>query len=98
MPTLWEKTSSEPWDEALDRYPEVIVAQGIDRLPELDAWYRTEMPRTLAGREPAHVTRDELVRVTEWKMTRGVWRARNLGLVRSNPEEVVKATSQRALA
>jgi hypothetical protein len=44
------------------------------------------------------VTLPELVRLTEWKMARGVWRARNLVLVRGNAPETVIETSAGALA
>lgn len=44
------------------------------------------------------MTREELVRVTQWKMRRGVWRARNLALVRANPAEQVEETARQAFA
>ena len=84
--------------EALDRYDEVVARQGVARLPELDRWYHDELPAAIAARRPAHVTLPELVRLTEWKMARGVWRAPNLVLVRGNDPDVVVATSTRALA
>jgi hypothetical protein len=43
-------------------------------------------------------THEELVRVTEWKMARGVWRGRNLALVRGNDPARVEAVSAAALA
>lgn len=80
---------------ALRAYPAVVRRQGVERLPELDRWYREELPGQIAARQPAHVTRSELVRMTEWKMARGVWRARNLVLVRGNREnEVVEASAE----
>lgn len=84
--------------EALERYDEVIAAQGVPRLPELDRWYREELPGAIAARRPPRVTHDELVRLTEWKMARGVWRARNLVLVRGNDADLVTRTSAEALA
>jgi hypothetical protein len=67
----------------------------VKPLPELERWYADELPRAVAAREPAHVTHDELVRVTEWKMARGIWRARNLALVRGNaPAAVVRASTE----
>lgn len=84
--------------QALDAYPEVVARQGVAALPELDGWYRGELPGLIASRRPAHVTLPELVRVTEWKMARGVWRARNLVLVRGNAPEAVVETSAAALA
>ena len=83
---------------ALERYDEVIAAQGVARLPELDAWYRNELPGAIAARDRAHVTHAELVKLTEWKMARGVWRAPNLVLVRGNDARVVEKTSAEALA
>jgi hypothetical protein len=82
---------------ALDRYSEVVEHQGVARLPQLDRWYHEELPRTLAGREPGHITLPELVRLTEWKMARGVWRAPNLVLVRGNDPAAVEEVSAAAL-
>jgi hypothetical protein len=70
----------------------VIAAQGVKRLPELDGWYRDELPAVIAGRKPPYVTLDELVRVTQWKMARGIWRPRNLALVQGNAPERVART------
>jgi hypothetical protein len=95
---LWLTDDSARWRQALDAYPEVIERQGVDRLPELDAWYRDALPAAIRGRAPAHVTRDELIRLTEWKMARGVWRGRNLALVRSNPDDAVVDVSTEGLA
>ena len=98
MTDLWSSAASADWRRALERYPDVVAAQGVARLSELDAWYQKELPRAIAARRPAHVTHDELVRLTEWKMARGVWRARNLALVRGNAPELVVETSAAALA
>ncbi|HEX8211545.1 MAG TPA: hypothetical protein VF584_15340 [Longimicrobium sp.] len=83
---------------ALDEYTAVVERQGVARLPELDRWYRDELPGLIAARSPAHVTLPELVRLTEWKMARGVWRAPNLVLVRGNDPAAVVETSTAALA
>ena len=78
---LWRATSASRWRDALASYPDVVAAQGVAKLAERDAWYRDELPGAIASRRKPHVTLAELVRVTEWKMARGVWRARNLVLV-----------------
>ena len=83
---------------ALARYDDVVAAQGVAKLPELDRWYHHDLPGAIAGRRHPHVTASELVRLTEWKMARGVWRAPNLVLVRSNQPETVMDTSTDALA
>jgi hypothetical protein len=97
---------TDPWDAAaasrlrrsLEQYDDVVTRQGVARLPELDRWYREELPVAIAARRPAHVTLPELVRLTEWKMARGVWRAPNLVLVRGNDPDAVVTTSTEALA
>jgi hypothetical protein len=83
---------------ALDRYPDIVERQGVKKLPDLDRWYRQELPQSIAARSPAHLTAAELVRLTEWKMARGVWRAPNLALVRRNSDDEVKETSTEALS
>jgi hypothetical protein len=98
MLTLWNATDEGPWRRALERYDHVVDAQGVARLPDLDRWFRHELPDVVAGRAAPHVTLAELVRLTEWKMARGVWRAPNLVLVRSNPGPQVISTSTAALA
>lgn len=98
MNHLWSDPTMRPWHEALDAYPRVIAAQGVKRLPELDQWYRDELPGLIAVREPEYLTWDELAKATEWKMARGVWRQRNLVLVRSNEPAAVEDASRVAFA
>lgn len=95
---LWATTSLNAWTQALERYIDVIARQDVAKLPELDRWYREELPHAIASRDAAHITHDELVRLTEWKMARGVWRAPNLVLVRGNPADHVVDVSTAALA
>lgn len=96
--SLWSSGSATRWRSALDRYETVIAEQGVAPLVGLDAWYRDELPARIASRERPHVTLDELARLTQWKMARGVWRARNLELVRGNDAARVVETSGAALA
>lgn len=98
MPDLWENDSTAAWRRAVDAYPDVVAAQGVARLPELDTWYREQLPRAIARRKPAHVVLDELARLTEWKMARGEWRARNLVLVRGNDADAVVAATTEGIA
>ena len=99
MPSaLWGSTSDERWREALSSYDNVIGRQGIPRLAELDRWYRDDLPAASAARAKPHITHAELVKVTEWKMARGIWRARNLALVRGNASDLVVSVSTTALA
>jgi hypothetical protein len=96
--SLWLTDSQDAWTRALASYSAVIARQGVPPLPDLDHWVNEELPIALAARHPAHITRDELVRLTEWKMHRGVWRAPNLVRVKSNSEAHVAEVSQQACA
>ena len=98
MTSLWSTISEAKWRDALRSYPRVIAPQGAGRLAELDAWYRDELPGAIAKRRPRHATHAELVKLTEWKMARGVWRAPNLVLVKGNDPVEVKQVSTAALA
>lgn len=96
--SLWTVEDTAPWSKALGRYTAVVEAQGVTSLPAHDAWYHEELGAAIRARSPRHVVPAELSRLTEWKMARGVWRARNLMLVRSNPAEDVVQASTDALA
>jgi hypothetical protein len=98
LPDLWGSDDATTWQAALDRYEAEVARQGSARLPEHDRWFRTELPAALRARQPPGATLDELARATEWKMLRGVWRARNLQLVRSNDPALVERVSRDALA
>ncbi len=98
MAELWTNADPVAWTAALDRYPSVVAAQGVSRLIDLDRWYREDFPTALTARTPLHLEHDELIAVTEWKMKRGVWRARNLALVRDNDPADVAARGAEAFA
>jgi hypothetical protein len=97
MDDLWSNDERADWRAALDSYAQIIAEQGSNRLPALDRWYREELPTSLRARRPPFVTHADLVRIVEWKMARGVWRQRNLVLVRSNDVSAVEQISQDAL-
>ena len=98
MGTLWQSTSLAAWKAALASYDAVIARQESAKLPDRDRWYHEALPAAIAARRPPHVTLPELVKLTEWKMTRGKWRARNLVLVQGNSAEAVKAATAAGLA
>jgi hypothetical protein len=94
---LWTSDDCARWSDALAQYEASVAARG-ERLPALDAWYRNELPTQIAGRVPPHLTAPELVRIAEWKMKRGVWRGRNLALIRRNDDAAVVLASGQAFA
>ncbi len=95
---LWGASATATWQEALDAYPDVIARQGVPKLPALDTWYREEFPATFTTQRLVHITLPDLIRVTEWKMYRGVWRAPNLVRVKNNPPDDVIETTVRGLS
>jgi hypothetical protein len=95
---LWRSADTDAWSDALRGYDAAIAALPNAKLAGHDAWYRGTLPSLVAAREPRHVTHDEMVRITEWKMARGVWRAPNLVLVRNNPPGAVEAATSEAAA
>lgn len=96
--TLWQTQDCADWHAALERYPAIIQVQQVNGLAEIDAWYCTELPNVIVERSPIYLTRDELERVTRWKMKRGVWRERNRLLVLGNASALVKQTCREAFA
>ena len=95
---LWSSNSQAAWLAALDAYDSVITNQKVAKLQALDGWYRDELPVAITRRKTPHIVHDELVKLTEWKMARGVWRAPNLVLVKGNAPDIVVALSTEALA
>ena len=98
-PSLFSRDDAAAWTAALATYPDAIARMPMaEKLAPLDAWYRETLPGLVTARAPMHVTHDEMVHLTEWKMARGVWRAPNLVLVRNNPPAMVADASSRAAA
>jgi len=95
---LWRADDRAMWTEALAGYDAAIAALPNAKLMAHDAWYRLELPARVHARTPMHLTHDEMVQLTEWKMARGVWRAPNLVLVRNNPVGAVEAATSSAAA
>lgn len=96
--TLWAEANSARWQQAFDAYPDAIARHPVERLPALDTWYRGDFTRDVQARAPMTITHDEMVRVTEWKMARGVWRAPNLVRVKANSAESVGMAGRTAAA
>lgn len=54
------------------RYDEAVKLKS-EKLPELDKWYREELPDIIkqrkASKEGAHLTTHELIKLMKWKLT-----------------------------
>ncbi|KAM9098748.1 uncharacterized protein LOC105749541 isoform X1 [Sarcophilus harrisii] len=60
--------------------------------------YQEELPVSIRERKDKYLTRDELVKLMEWKLTRGKFRPRLQNLVATNPEELVKQCTAAAFS
>lgn len=96
-PDLWSSSSQKVWHAALGNYDATIALQGVTKLAELNDWYSNELPDAIKNRKQPHIVHSELVKLTEWKMARGVWRAPNLVLVKGNDANIVISNSTEAL-
>ena len=98
LKTLWTSDAPEDWTRALESYDDTVARQKVKPLEELDRWYRDVLPDAIAARTRPHVTLAEVVKLAEWKMARGVWRAKNQVLIRGNDPALVVKISTDALA
>ncbi|XP_068219443.1 uncharacterized protein [Palaemon carinicauda] len=68
-----------------------------ESLSKLDKWYQGELGKVAMARSPPHITKEELVRLMKWKLSRGKFRPRLVELAGSNSEELVKTASQKGI-
>ncbi|XP_035263253.1 uncharacterized protein zgc:112496 isoform X2 [Anguilla rostrata] len=66
------------------------------KLLPLDKWYQEELPAAIAGRSERFLTHTELVKLMEWKLTRGKFRPRLQELVATNSSETVERCTKKA--
>jgi|GEM_PF-498644 hypothetical protein len=95
---LYESTNCRAWRETRAQYDALILAHDVNQLPELDAWYCNELPRVLAARQPASVTKAEFLDILRWKMKRGDWREWNRVRVANTDARVIQKHAQDAFA
>uniref|UniRef100_A0A8C6UFA6 Zgc:112496 n=1 Tax=Neogobius melanostomus TaxID=47308 RepID=A0A8C6UFA6_9GOBI len=93
-PSSWKRVHQKYWD--------VVEAKGQGKTPlkllTLDKWYQEELPATISNRSERYVTHSELVKLMEWKLTRGKFRPRLQQLVESNSEGSVEKCSKKAFS
>ncbi|EGD75658.1 hypothetical protein PTSG_07776 [Salpingoeca rosetta] len=100
---LWKTADVKAWRAAEDGYEAAINAVATKkkkkhhRLLELDAWMWTDLRPAAMKRDKPHVTKPELEKIMEWKITRGKFRPL-MRLVKQNDEQLVIDCSTAALA
>jgi len=96
---FYRKATPAQWSFALKLYPQVLRLKahesrgqkknGPEQLINLDNWYQYELPKLIRARKEPHLTHDELVQVTKWRLMRGKYRPSIVDLVRINTELAV---------
>lgn len=95
---LWNSDDPAAWRTALDAYHTRMGALNNDKLVNLDRWFHEELPGAIAKRAPPHMRASELVKLVDWKMTRGKIRPRLLDFAKAHSDETVCAATSAAIA
>ncbi|CAN9508565.1 unnamed protein product [Ophioblennius macclurei] len=105
MSDLFACEDPDTWRRVSDRYWDVLEAKAkgkkgkqSGKLLQLDKWYQQELPALIVSRPDKHVTLSEMVKLMEWKLTRGKFRPRLQQLVASNSEDTVQKCSRKAFS
>ncbi|KAJ8399820.1 hypothetical protein AAFF_G00405500 [Aldrovandia affinis] len=92
------------WRGIYEKYWQVVELKSEGKgkkqgkLLPLDKWYQEELPAAIAGRCERFLTQPELVKLMEWKLTRGKFRPRLQQMVASNPSETVERCTKKAFS
>uniref|UniRef100_A0A0E0D618 HhH-GPD domain-containing protein n=1 Tax=Oryza meridionalis TaxID=40149 RepID=A0A0E0D618_9ORYZ len=87
------------WRAALAAYDRRLAALGKPDLVEVDSFYRRDLPDLLRRRDPEpSLAKPELVRLLQWKLSRGKWRPRLMDFVKGLDDAVVESASRKAFA
>nr|XP_006637149.2 PREDICTED: uncharacterized protein LOC102689074 [Lepisosteus oculatus] len=90
------------WRAVLDQYWEVVGLKSAGKnrkqgkLLLLEKWYQEELPAAIASRPEPFLQHLELVKLMEWKLTRGKFRPRLQQLVATNPSDAVERCTRKA--
>jgi hypothetical protein len=102
---LWASKDPVPWRTYADAYPRVAKAVTSGRVAKgKGEWFDTEerlcsLRDRLLEREPKFLTREDMLLVTDWKMTRNAWRMNHaMTADKANTEKGVKDASLKAFA
>lgn len=93
-PATWRRVYEGYWDVVEAK----TQAKKPGKLLSLDKWYQDKLPELISCRPVKHLTQPELVKLMEWKLTRGKFRPRLQQLVASNSEDTVEKCSRKAFS
>ncbi|AQK63201.1 uncharacterized protein [Zea mays] len=87
------------WRAALAAYDRRLAALDKPDLVAVDSFYRHDLPALLRCRDPdPFLAKPELVRLLQWKLSRGKWRPRLMDFVKGLDDAVVESASRKAFA
>lgn len=100
---LYNDNNQLTWKNHLDQYNQMIKLMSINKenLTQLDEWLWNNLKKNVYTRFNAacgklFITKNELINIMKWKLTRGKFRPL-LKLVESNTEDSVKLCTNKAL-
>lgn len=92
--TLWENPDPNQWAMLADQFLILLGSSSKERLLELEMWYQEELPKSLESKDM--VDKQQLIKIVDWKLTRGKWRPRLLDFAKNADEQQVIDASSRA--
>ncbi|GBM21549.1 hypothetical protein AVEN_85359-1 [Araneus ventricosus] len=101
---FFTKATPAQWSYMFNKYKDTLKAKaakrtkkgGPEELIRLDSWYQEEFPKLIHSRKEPHITHEELVQLTKWKLMREKFRPNLIDLVRINTEKAVITHSKKA--
>ncbi|XP_058271430.1 uncharacterized protein zgc:112496 isoform X2 [Hemibagrus wyckioides] len=95
-PAVWRGIYAKYW--AVVEAKAAGKQKSSGKLLELEKWYQEQLPAAILARTERTLTQPELVKLMEWKLTRGKFRPRLKQLIGSNSEEAVLCCTKKAFA
>ncbi|CAL8379315.1 unnamed protein product [Gadus morhua 'NCC'] len=102
--SLFACEDPDRWRRVYDQYWDVVEAKSAvkgkksGKLQPLEKWYQEQLPALISSRSERYVTHPELVKLMEWKLTRGSFRPRLQQLLASNAAAAVELCSRTAFS
>ncbi|XP_052452243.1 uncharacterized protein zgc:112496 [Carassius gibelio] len=93
-PAVWRAVHGKYW--TVVEAKAAVKGKTSGKLLQLDRWFQEELPTAISTRSKRSLTHAELVKIMEWKLTKGKFRPRLQQLIGSNSEEAVQSSTSKA--
>ncbi|XP_026114098.1 uncharacterized protein LOC113092646 isoform X1 [Carassius auratus] len=93
-PAVWRALHAKYW--SVLEAKAAVKGKNAGKLLQLDKWFQEELPAAISARSERSLTHAELVKIMEWKLTKGKFRPRLQQLIGSNSEEAVQSSTSKA--